>query len=112
MTASTEQLWTLIQAYQDGDNQALGEVMQLYKGKLQTEALKYVKNPRDAEDALQDVTLNLLKIPPEDRASKFQVTAKNILPFLKRQVKHKSIDLYRRAKRMIGMEELFDHQSL
>ena len=98
MTAGSEGVWAdrtdeeLLQLHVDGDGQAFNELFRRHRHRLWAVALRTLRDPEDAADALQDAMISAFR-----RASSFRHQSA-VTTWLHRIVVNASLDRIRRNK--------------
>lgn len=106
-SASTSTPSTILQRIAGGDTSAIDECVETYGGLVWSLAKRYCNNPDDAEDATQDIFLELWQ-----KAERFDASRGSESTFIATLARRRLIDFFRRRSSVPDSEPSFDLQSL
>lgn len=98
---------SILQRIADGDANAIDECVETYGGLVWSLAKRYCNNPDDAEDATQDIFLELWQ-----KAERYDASRGSESTFIATLARRRLIDFFRRRSSVPDSESSFDIQSL
>lgn len=91
--------WDLVSQYHQGNDYAIATLFQTHFKSLYLYAYKFLSHEQDAEDCIQEVLLQLLKVDVAQRNYKLRSNPENVLASIRMRIRNKAIDIWRKNKR-------------